>query len=315
MSTKPFADLVVVELAGSVAGGYCGKLFADFGAKVLKVEPPGGDPMRVEGESLGEYGTTFAYLQTNKRCLELDTSAPEFATLLASADILIESASPGPLIPLSLAESQPNLVHVTISPFGVTGPYAHYRSTPITDYAAGGHSYLSGEADREPLQGAGRQPEYAAGTHAFIGAMAALRVRDDTNRGQSVDVSHMETMASLHQWTTVRYSHGNFIQKRIGNRYDTTHPITVYPCKDGFVGVSASSDDQGQRFIAVTGMVELLDDPRFANGTARLQNWEAFDNAIMPWLMSHTSAEIVLRVPGSARPHRPRALAPRTPRR
>lgn len=294
---KPFADLLVIEMAGSVGGGYCGKLFADFGATVVKVEPPGGDPQRGEGQAFGDWGTTFAYINTNKRLVEVDLESAagtaQFDALLAGADVLIESSSPLPLHPIRLSPGCDHLVRVFVSPFGIDGPYAGFASTPFTDYAAGGHMYLSGEPDREPLPGAGRQPEYAAGTHAFIGALAALRAREFTGAGQSVDVSHMETMASLHQWTTVRWSHGHFIQKRIGNRYDTTHPITVYPCKDGFVGVSASSDDQGQRFIAVTGVVELLDDPRFANGTARLQNWAAFDDAIMPWLMSHTSAEIV----------------------
>ncbi len=293
----PFQQLLVVELAGSVAGSYAGKLFAGLGARVIKVEPPAGDPLRAEGEPLAAGGTVFAAVNTGKQSVVLEvrtaTGAALLDRLLARADLVIESAAPGPLRPLTRDREHPRLVKLYLSPFGLTGPYAGFRSTALTDYAMGGQLYLNGEPDREPLQGAGRQPEYAAAVYGFIGAMVALLAREQTGRGQTVDVSHMETMASLHQWTTVRWTHGRYIQKRIGNRYDTTHPITVYPCKDGHVAISASSEEQGQRFMAVSGLGHLLDDPRFATGVARLQNADAFDELLMPWLMERTAAEIV----------------------
>ncbi len=313
----PFAELVVVELAGSVAGSYAGKLFADLGARVIIIEPPEGSPLRAEGEPLGTSSTAFAALNTGKQSLVLDLLTPSgashLARLLARADIVIESAVPGPLQPVTAsgdvgaagapsrrpqrgdegAGAYPHLIKLYLSPFGVSGPYAGYRSTALTDYAMGGQLYLNGEPEREPVQGAGRQPEYAAAVYGFIGVLVALLARAETGRGQTVDVSHMETMASLHQWTTVRWTHGRYIQKRIGNRYDTTHPITVYPCKDGYVAISGSSEEQGQRFMAVSGLGAYLDDPRFATGVARLQNADAFDALLMPWLMAHTAAEIV----------------------
>jgi CoA:oxalate CoA-transferase len=320
--TRPFNELVIVELAGSVAGCYAGKLFADLGARVLKVEPAAGDPLRVEGEPLhGRMGTVFAALNTGKESVALDvhtaTGRAILDRLLDRADLVIESASPGPLRPVTnptvssrrrasaetaanpggqerdTETSHPHLVKLYISPFGLTGPYAGYRSTSFTDYAIGGHMYLTGEPERAPLQGAGRQPEYQAGVYSFIGAMAALWAREETGQGQTVDVSHMEGMASLHQWTTVRYTHGGFVQRRIGNRYDSTHPITIYPCQDGHVGISAANDPQTERLLAVAGLSHLLDDPRFANGVARLQHADAFDAELMPWLMAHTAAEIV----------------------
>ena len=294
---KLFSELVVVELAGSAAGAWAGKLFADYGARVIKVEPICGDPQRALGESWGDTGTHFTYLNTGKQSVALDTEAAPgralLEKLLGSADVSIESASPGPLEPVTLSMGLPLLVKVYATPFGLTGPYAGYRSTPFTDYAAGGHMYLSGEPDREPLQGAGRQAEYAAGTHAFIGAMAAIAAREATGRGQTVDVSHMETMASLHQWTSVRYSHGGVVQRRVGNRYDSTHPITIYPCKDGYVAVSAAAELQAERLMAVAGLSHLLKDKRFASGVARLHNWEAFDAELLPWLMAHTCEDIV----------------------
>jgi crotonobetainyl-CoA:carnitine CoA-transferase CaiB-like acyl-CoA transferase len=294
---KPFNQLLVVELAGSVAGSHAGKMFADLGARVVKIEPSAGDPRRAEGEPLDGMGTVFAALNTGKESVALDvhtaTGATSLHQLLARADLVIESSAPEPLHPVTADTNHPHLVRLFISPFGLSGPYAGFRSTAFTDYAISGHMYLNGESDREPIQGAGRQPEYAAGTYGFIGAMVALQAREQTGRGQTVDVSHHEAMSSLHQWTTVRYTHGGFIQRRIGNRYDTTHPITIYPCKDGHVAISPSAEAQGQRFLAVTGLGHLLEDPRFATGVARLNNADAFDELLMPWLMEHTVAEIV----------------------
>lgn len=327
---KRFDELVIVELAGSVAGSYTGKMFADLGAQVLKVEPPVGDCQRSQGEPLEGMGTLFAALNTSKESVALDLHIPTGAAildrLLARADLVIESSAPGSLRPitrqdlpatgtaqaLSLAPMEdrtdrgashrsrldfislhPHLVRLYISPFGLDGPYAGYRSTSFTDYAAGGQMYLNGEPDREPIQGAGHQASYAAGVYGFIGALAALWAREQTGRGQTVDVSHMETMASLHQWTTVRWTHGHFIQRRVGNRYDSTHPITIYPCKDGYVAMSAAAEHQAQRLLAVAGLADLLDDPRFATGVARLQNADAFDAKLLPWLMANTVEDIV----------------------
>ncbi|MGD9932077.1 MAG: CaiB/BaiF CoA transferase family protein, partial [Dehalococcoidia bacterium] len=242
-------------------------------------------------------GTTFAYLNTGKSSVVIDLSdAPgqvQLETLLRTADAVIESASPGPLTPMTRRMDVPSLVRAYVSPFGLSGPYANYRSTSLTDFAAGGQMYLTGEPDREPLQGAGPQAQYAAGLHAFIGIVAALRDVAATGEGQEIDVSHMETMASLHQWTSVRWTHGGKVQRRIGNRYDTLHPVTLYACLDGFVAVSASTEDQAERLMAVAGVGELHEDPRFRGGAARLVNAEAFDELLAPWLMAHTAAELV----------------------
>ncbi len=296
-ATQRFQDLVVVEIAGSVAGGYAGKLFAGFGATVLLVEPPAGDPARAIGERLDGCGTLFAYLHTGKQSVALDLNTATDRTrldgLLARADVVIESASPGPLQPLSADYPNQRLVKLYLSPFGLSGPYRSYRSTPFTDYAAGGQMYVTGEPEREPLQGAGRQPEYAAGSYGFIAALAALRHRERSGAGQTIDVSHMEAMASLHQWTSVKWTHTGTIERRIGNRYSSAHPITIYPCKDGYIALSAASDPAAERFLSVIGLGHLLADPRFASGLDRLEHHAAFDAELLPWLMAHTVDEIV----------------------
>ena len=296
---KKFKDLVIVEVAGSVAGAYAGKLYSDYGAQVVKVEPAPGDPSRSTGPLLGSgISAEFAYLNTGKSSLELDSSSPAGHELLrvlcSTADVLIESFSPGPPAPLPDAiTASAESIRVRISPFGLTGPSAGHRSTPFTDFAAAGHMYLTGEPDREPLQGAPNQSLYASGAHAFIGSLAALFARERTGRGQDIDVSHFEVMTSLHQWTTVRFTHGGVIQRRVGNRYGSLHPSTIYECNDGYVAFAAVGNEPLSRVLAVIGMEDLLDDPRFSSGAARFTNADAFDALLEPWMKEHAVHEVV----------------------
>ena len=199
---KPFEELRIIEIAGSQAGAFAAKMFADYGADVVKVEPPGGDPLRQNGEPLSGMGSEFAFLNTSKRSLSLDMETPtglmELNELLVAADAVIESSAPDPLHPVSVAMGTDQLVRVYVSPFGLDGPYAAYRSNVFTDDAISGHMALSGEPDREPLKRAGLHTHLQAGMHAFIGCMSALFARECIGRGQTVEVSHMEGMAALH---------------------------------------------------------------------------------------------------------------------
>ncbi|MGE3074426.1 MAG: CaiB/BaiF CoA transferase family protein [Dehalococcoidia bacterium] len=296
---KPFNELTIVEVAGSIAGSYAGKMFSDFGARVIKVEPPGGDPSRTAGPLLPDgMSAEFAYLNTGKSSLALDTSSVSGSDMLrklsAAADVLLESFSPGPAQPLPDEVTQhPQLIRVRVSPFGLSGPYSNYRSSPFTDFAISGHMYLTGEPSREPLQGAPNQTLYASGAHAFVGSLAALIARDEIETGQDIDVSHFEVMASLHQWTTVRYTHGGVIQRRVGNRYGSLHPSTIYRCKDGWVAFAAVGNESLGRILAVIGMEHLLDEERFASGAARFTHADEFDAIMEPWMLEHSVAEVV----------------------
>ncbi|MFN0145394.1 MAG: CaiB/BaiF CoA transferase family protein [Dehalococcoidia bacterium] len=290
----------MVEFAGAEAGAYCAKLFADLGAKVIKVEPPGGDPRRLDGERWGEIGTTFAYLNTSKTAVELDPASPagrgRLRELLDAADVLVESSAPEPLQPLSLGAggAPPRLVRVAISPFGLSGPYSGFRSNTFTDDAIGGHLYLNGEPRREPIRRPGLHTAYQAGTQAFVGAMAALLARERTGAGQAVEVSHFEGIASLHQHTVSMWTHGGFILRREGNRQPGLwHPVGVYRCKDGYVQLSLPSQRMVEPFLLAAGLGSMLQDSRFADDYARGTHKDQFDAAIEPWLMAHTVEEVV----------------------
>ncbi len=295
---KSFRDLQIVEIAGSWAGAFAAKMFGDYGASVVRVEPPGGDPLRRSGEPWGDIGSEFAYFNTSKRslCLDVgtDTGRRALERLLAVADVVIESAAPDPLTPVSARLGDDDLVRLYLSPFGLNGPYAGYRSNVFTDDAIGGHMALSGEPHREPLRRAGRHTHFQAGMHGFIGCMAALLARERIGQGQTVEVSHFEGMAALHQHTISMWTHGGHIIRREGNAQPGPwHPGGVYPCKDGHVFLGHSSGGKLIPFVEVLGLARLFDDPRFATDGARGAHKREFDEALIPRLMELTTAEII----------------------
>ena len=295
---KAFSQLRVLELAGSPAGAYAGKLYADYGAHVLRVEPPGGDPLRSAGEPWQGMGSLFAYLNTSKRATIVDRSESrgvgDFQRLLDSADVVLESSAPEPLDPVTREMERERLVKAYISPFGLTGPYASYRSNELTDEAIGGHLYLNGEPHREPLQRPGLHACYQAGAYAFAGTLAALLARERSGCGQVVEVTHFEGLASLHQYTTVMYTQADFVLRRVGNAQGgPSHPVGIYACKDGYVHLAMPITSMIEPFLRAAGLEDVAADPRFADDFVRGQHKKEFDRAIQPWLLEHTAAEIV----------------------
>ena len=317
--TAALHNIRVLDLSRYVAGAYCAKLLAAFGAEVIKVEPPGtGDPARAVGPFLNdqrnrETSALFLYLNTGKQGLTLNLKHPQgrdiLKTLARHADVLVENFTPRVMPSLGLDYTvlravNPKLVMVSISSFGQNGPYRDYKANDMISYALGGYMYLNGHPQRPPLSGGGHQPAYQGGLHGYSGAMAALMARLRTGQGQHVDVSIQECMASIHQFTINGYVYVGRIQKRIGNRYQRAHPITIYPCKDGLVSLAVSTQEQYERFMALTGLTALLDDERFATPYACSEHVESFDGRLAPWLLAHGKRDIVYscqenRVPAS----------------
>ena len=230
------SDLRVVDLSTGVAGPFCSKMFADFGADVIKVEPPDGDDSRALGpfpdnrpdpDSSG----MFIYLNRNKRGVTLDIESDRgrklTADLFAEADVLLESFPPGNMDALgfayeSLESSNPRLVHVSITPFGQTGPWRDYVSTELVQHAASGQSYANGSPEREPLKQPGFESAFQAGACAFLGAMTALANRDVTGRGQYVEVSEFEAAVSMFTPQILGALHSGEVS---GARFRTPHAL------------------------------------------------------------------------------------------
>ena len=217
-------------------------MFADYGARVVKVVPPDGDPLIHHGEVLSSHslgdeqvGSIWAFCNTSKLVVEADSHASEIQRLISASDVVIESSAPDPLTPATLELDRSALVKVYISPFGLSGPWSGRRSNVFTDDAASGHMYLNGEADRHPFRRHGRHTEYAAGMYGFIGGLSALIARESTGEGQTVEVSHLEAMVAMHQHTTTMWTHAGHILRRDGNAQPGMwHPAGVYECSDGY---------------------------------------------------------------------------------
>lgn len=307
--TKPLRDVQVLEIAGSAAGSYAAKLFSQRGAQVIKLL--GADKPTPPSANEGiDASSTSLYLDHGKEIRvahspERSDSA-DLLHWLEWADVVIESSAPDPLQPQKDAENFPQLVRVRISPFGSTGPYQNYRSNEFSDDAMGGQLYLNGEADREPIDRPGLQAHYQAGLHGFIGALAALRTQGVTGSGQLVEVNHFEGLVSMHQHTISMWTHGHYVLKREGNRQPGIwHPAGIYPCKDGHIMLILVTQEHRDRFLIAAGIPELSLDPRFANDLTVGQNKDAFDAAILPWLLDHTRDEILAIADESQTPPRP----------
>ena len=309
----------VLDLSEQISGAYCAKMLGAFGAEVIKVEKPDhGDPARNVGPFLDdephpERSALFLYLNTNKKGITLDltdqTGVKLLKDLVKDADVLVEKFSPGFLPGLGLGygdleKISQRLIMASITDFGQTGPYRDYKGDRLVGNAMSGYLYINGEPDKEPLVGGGEQPAYQGGVHGYIGVMSALLARETTGSGQHIDISTMECMASLHQFTVNRYQYSKMIQKRVGNRYAYSHPITIYPCKDGEVSICPATEDQAERLLLLMEMSHLLEDPRFETGFNRLANADAFDELVKPWFLEREREEIVkscqdFRVPAS----------------
>jgi CoA:oxalate CoA-transferase len=306
------AELRVLELSDGVAGGYCGKLFADYGADVLKVEPPSGDPTRRHGpfpadRPQREAGALWLYLGTDKRSVTLDiaqrTGQRLFRRLVEDANVVVEGFTPGHLDSLGLGfealrSIKRRIVLVSITPYGQSGPKAGWRATNLTSFASGGQMSLTGEPDREPLASAGYQAEYQAGLQAFAAAAVAAHQADATEAPQHVDISAQECMASalelyLPWWAYLKRD----ISKRGGNVLSAT--LGIFPTSDGYIGLHVMPRNWPWLARAM-GREELVDDPRFRDKHSRLQHNDELLAVVSAWAAGQKAKE-VYRKAGAAR--------------
>ena len=280
MPEQALSDVKVLDLSWYIAGPYCTKLLADYGADVLKIEKPGeGDPARRMGPFQGdapdpEKSGLFLYLNTSKRSITLnlktETGKKLFKELVRDADILVESFSPGTMARLGLDYStlrdvNPRLVMTSISNFGQTGRYRDYKAPHIVECALAGWLYIVGEPDREPLQAAGWLIHYAAGITATIGTLGALYRQRETGFGQQVDVSLLEAAIPITTYITTRYLYGGGARKRTGSVILHGQGF-VTRCRDGYLGVNVYPPDRWQTFCQFVNMPDLLEDPQLQTG-------------------------------------------------
>ena len=247
--TTPTAlsDLRVLDLT-DIKGALCAKLFGDMGADVIKIEPPGGDTMRLIGPFLDnkphrDRSLLYWFYNTSKRGVTLDLQKPAgqelFKQLVTTVDVVIESFAPGVLEKLDLDYEKlkrlnPKLVLTSITPFGQTGPYRDYKSSDTVAEALGGMIYTNGFPEDAPLHALGLQAYHSASFFAAIGTMSALWARDTIGGGQCVDVSIQEAAAAAVEHVAPFYHQGMGVQTRQGSLHWSRY-FRVAKCKDGYI--------------------------------------------------------------------------------
>ncbi|MGX7681622.1 CaiB/BaiF CoA transferase family protein [Jatrophihabitans sp. DSM 45814] len=298
---RVLSDVRVIELAAGATGSYCGKLFADLGADVVKVERPQGDPLRraVAGRKSDVSGA-FLHLNTNKRSAVLDPAVSDVADLwdlLAEADVVIEAREGGSLAQWGIGwrefhERMPTAVVVGISGFGADGPYADYKSTELIAQAMSGTMLLQA-TDQDPLRLPGHLGACFSGSMAAVGALGAIAFARSTGQGSYVDSAAVEALASMPSRATPLLTYQ--YRGAVANATQNSNPLTliptgVFPCADGYVGMMSTPQQLKE-------MLEVLDNDELKAAFARPDAFErgetkeALDAALYPWLFAHTRAE------------------------
>ncbi len=299
--TGPLAGLRVLDVSSGIAGGYCSKMLADSGAVVVKVEPPGGDATRTWDPSPYEgstktAGMLFQYLHAGKKSVVLTPDPPKFDSqlrrLILSHDVVIESDQGLAAYGLNfdaLAAEAPNLIWLSITPFGATGPYKDYLGSDLVIQAMSGWMYDGGAPDREPLKTGGSLSEYVTGVCAALAVAAAWTHRQNTGEGQYVDLSALE---SVHSTTGYAPLARSFSGERSAFRAGQGYPFAVVPCADGWVGVNVLTPAHWETLCAFMQRPELLDDPRFASARQRALESAALTGIIFEWTQAQTSDDL-----------------------
>jgi len=291
-----------------VAAAYATKLMADLGAEVVKIEAPGsGDRARARGPFPGgvvdpETSGLFLYLNTNKRGVTLDLSAPRgrelFADLVAGADLLVHNFPP-PEMPVmgmdfeALARRNPRLVMVSITPFGMGGPHSDYQATDLTLWNAGGVAYLNGapgHAELPPLKAFGQQSEFQGGLNAAVAGLGALLARHRDGAGQHVVVSIQASLAAILELTFEYWPYMGLVASRLGQK--PIQPLDFLECRDGWIFLCCVEEHQWQTWVDLMGNPEWAAMELFENRLTRAANWDALKLLLQEWVQEHTVDEL-----------------------
>jgi len=300
----PLAGIQVLELAQGVAAPFCGKLLAEFGAQLIKVEPPTGDLTRHQPPFAADHpdlegSLVYLYLNTAKRSVTLDLDCGAglrlWEALKQQADVVI-SDQWGPAS--ATASRADHMIYTSIRPFGLHGPHADWPCTELTMQALGGVMSIVGEPDRPPLKLGGEQSAYLAGLNATVATLLALEARERTGRGQVVDISMQESLLTILGNIPILYSHLATVARRIGSRHHRTHPTAIFPCRDGYIGIAAQTPQQWEALCLLVDQPELLVDTRFSTGIERAARADELDAVLLPWFLARTRQEVMLACQG-----------------
>ena len=306
MSKGPFSGLLVVDLTRVLAGPYCAMMLGEFGARVIKVEPP------VKGDDSRHYGPYLTaksgkvksgyFLSVNraKESIALDLKAAAdrkvFEALLSRADVLIENYRGGTMEKLgygydTLKGKYPRLIYAAVSGFGHTGPYAKRPAYDMIAQAMGGVMSLTGHAGAPPTRVGTSTGDITAALFATIGVATALYDREKTGRGQKVDVAMLDSQVGVLENAISRYVATGEVPGKLGSRHPSIAPFAAFATQDGHIALAAGNDDLFARIARVLGREAWAADPRFATNPERVRHVDVLTAEMEAVLKTRPSRE------------------------
>ena len=301
---KPLQGLRVVELGQLLAGPFAGCILGYFGAEVIKIEPPGGDPIRNWRELKDGTSLWWRSLARNKKCISLDLKSEQgrqlVKELLISADIAIENFRPGVLEgwgldPESLRRQNPRLIFARISGYGQTGPYAEKPGFASACEAISGFRYVNGFPEDVPVRPNLSIGDSIAGLHAVIGILMALRSRDKAGedvKGQVVDVALYESMFNLLEAVVPEYDGAGIVRQPSGTTVTGIVPTNTYRCADGkYLVIGGNGDSIFARLMEAVGRKDMAASDRYKSNADRVANEAEIDRVLNDWCQSRDLSE------------------------
>jgi len=303
-NTGPLQDLRVIEMGTLLAGPFCGQLLGDFGAEVIKVEPPNqGDPMRDWGQEKA-HGKSLWWpvIGRNKKSVTLNLREKEgqeiVYELVSKTDFLLENFRPGTMERWGLGYEQlkkinPKLIMIRVSGYGQSGPYSKRAGFGAIGEAMGGMRYVCGDPSTPPSRMGISIGDSLAATFACVGALSALHHRERTGEGQIVDSALYEAVLNMMESLITEYTQADYIRERQGSILPNVAPSNVYPTKDGLdFLIAANQDTVFKRLAEAMGEPELATDERYATHMARGKHQQLLDDHIGEWSCNKTADEL-----------------------
>jgi formyl-CoA transferase len=299
----PLAGLRVLELGSLIAGPFCGKTLADFGAEVVKIEPPGeGDPLRKWRRLRNGVSLWWHVQSRNKRSVTCDLRRAEgqeiVRRLARKSHIVVENFRAGALEKWNLgwdvlSRENPKLVLVRISGYGQTGPYRERPGFAAIAEGMAGFRYITGFPDRPPARPNLSIGDTIASLHAVIGALMALH----SGKGQIVDVALYEAIFNCMESLLPEYAAQGYVRERSGSTLPGIAPSNLYPCRDGaYVLIAGNADSLYRRLMSAIGREDLRDDPALARNDGRAAQMERIDAAIAAWTSQWSLDEVLVQM-------------------
>ncbi|MBE0616019.1 MAG: CoA transferase [Burkholderiales bacterium] len=301
-SEGPLAGYRVLEMGSTVAGPFCGRLLADFGAEVIKVEPFEGDAVRTMGKRFHGKSLYAASIFRNKALISVDLRSRDgqniIRKMISKFDLVVENFRPGGLEKwglgyADLAAINPALIMVRISGFGQSGPYSQRAGYGVIGEAVSGMRHITGDPDRPPSRVAVSLTDNITGLYGAFGAVMALLARGKTGKGQYIDSALYECAFSFMEPHIPAYEKLGHIAMRAGSGLPDSTPNNLYATREGqFIHITAMGDAVFKRLTVTMGRPELFDDPRFRDPVERSRHGAEIDDIIARWTESHDLANL-----------------------